>query len=107
MHRPFADDADLYTIAKRIVTICGILVRLMPGDEVGIGTPIGFFSVEASSYLWIRFFAGAKIDVRAFDWLDISKLLTACISEAGETDQQRRDCLVEKISHGVLPSVSC
>jgi hypothetical protein len=79
----------------------------MPGDEVGIGTPIGFFSVEASSYLWIRFFAGAKIDVRAFDWFDISKLLTACIYEAGETDQQRRDCLVEKISHGVLPSVSC
>jgi len=39
-------------------------------------------------------------------WLDISKLLTACIYEAAETDKQRRDCLVEKILTE-LRSVSC
>jgi len=41
----------------------------------------------------------------AGSWLEISKLLTACIYKAAETDKQRRDCLVEKISHGVTVSV--
>ena len=47
MHRTFGDDADLDAIAKRIVTVCSIGVRLMPGNELWIGAPIGFFSIEA------------------------------------------------------------
>ena len=69
VHGALGKDADLDAIAERIVAVGGVDIRLMPRDEVGIGTPIGFFSVEASSYLWIRFFAGAKIDVRAFEAL--------------------------------------
>ena len=47
VHRPFGDDADLDAIAERIVAVGRIGVRLMPWDQIRIGTPIGFLAIKA------------------------------------------------------------
>src|SRR5919106_6288655 len=46
VHGSLGDNADLNPIAERVVTIGGIGVGLVPGDEIRVWTPVGFLPVE-------------------------------------------------------------
>ena len=56
VHRALGDDADLNAVAERIVAVGGVGIRLMPGDEIGIWAPVGFFAVKAFEHFRVRLF---------------------------------------------------
>src|SRR5262245_10981068 len=65
----FGDNADLEAIPEGIIAIDGIGIRLVPWDQIRIGSPIGFPATKSFQYLWIAFFARAQVDMRPFKTL--------------------------------------
>ena len=78
VHRPRGDDAYLNAIAEGIVTIGGVGVGFMPGNQIWIRTPVSFFAVEALQNCRIAFFTRAQVDMRS------SKTLRAALGDLSD-----------------------